>query len=331
MKALVYTGIKTLEYRDEKNPKLKKNESIIRVEAAGICGSDMHAYKGLDRIRKAPPLILGHEISGFDIKSNKSVVINPIITCKKCRQCSTGNENLCINLSMIGLSKPVKRQGGLADYLAIPINNILNIPLKTNLYHAALTEPAAVSLRAVNLATLHLKNKKYSPNILIIGAGAIGLLIAIILQNKGEKKITIIDTNKNRLKECSMHSISSIAHPDSLKIKDYDYDLVFDAVGLDSTRKKSLEKIKEGGVIVHVGLSSREGGIDFLTITRKEIVFLGSFCYTNKEFSQSLSMISKKKLGSLSWLDFCPLKDGAKIFKEIDKGKIIAPKTILIP
>jgi len=331
MKALVYTGVKTLEYKDEKNPKLKKNESIIMVSAAGICGSDMHAYKGLDKIRKAPPLILGHEIAGLNINKNKHVVINPIITCKKCRQCSTNNENLCTNLSMIGLSKPVKRQGGFADYLAIPNNNILNIPSNTNLYHSALTEPVAVSLRAVNLATLHLKNKKYSSNILIIGAGAIGLLIAIILQNKGEKKITIIDTNINRLKECSKHSISSIAHPDSLKVKDYDFDLIFDAVGLDITRKKSLEKIKEGGVIVHVGLSSREGGIDFLTITRKEIVFLGSFCYTNKEFSKSLSMISKKELGSLSLLDLCPLKDGAKIFKEIDKGKIIAPKTILIP
>jgi len=331
MKALVYTGVKTLKYKDEENPKLKKNESMIMVAAAGICGSDMHAYKGLDKIRKAPPLILGHEIAGLDINNNKTVVVNPIITCKKCRQCSTNNENLCTNLSMIGLSKPVKRHGGFADYLVIPNSNILAIPAKTNLYHAVLTEPTAVSLRAINLAALHLKNKNYPSNILIIGAGAIGLLIAIILQNKGEKKITIIDTNKNRLKECSKYSIASIAHPNSLKIKDCNYDLVFDAVGLYSTRKKSLEKIKEGGVIVHVGLNSREGGIDFLTITRKEIIFLGSFCYTSKEFKKSLSMISNKELGNLSWLDFCPLKDGAKIFKEIDKGKIIAPKTILIP
>jgi len=331
MKALVYTDVKTLKYKDVKNPKLKKNEKIVKVKAAGICGSDMHAYKGLDSIRKAPPLILGHEIVGFNLSSNKHVVINPFITCKKCKQCITKNENLCTNLSMIGLSKPVKRHGGFADYLAIPNTNILNISSKTNLYHAALTEPTAVSLRAVNLAILHSKTKIYNSNILIIGAGAIGLLIAIILQNKGVKKITIIDTNKNRLKECRKYSSASVFHPDSLKIKNYNYDLVFDAVGLNVTRKKSLESIREGGVIIHVGLSSRDGGIDFLSITRKEIILLGSFGYTNKEFSKSLSMISKKELGSLLWLDFCPLKDGARIFKEIDKGKIIAPKTILIP
>ena len=178
---------------------------------------------------------------------------------------------------------------------------------------------------------MHSKTKIYNSNILIIGAGAIGLLIAIILQNKGVKKITIIDTNENRLKECRKYSSANVFYPDSLKIKDYNYDLVFDAVGLNVTRKKSLESIREGGVIIHVGLSSRDGGIDFLSITRKEIILLGSFCYTSKEFSKSLSMISKKELGSLLWLDFCPLKDGARVFKEIDKGKIIAPKTILIP
>jgi threonine dehydrogenase-like Zn-dependent dehydrogenase len=331
MKALVYTDVKTLKYKDVQNPKLKKNEKIIKVEAAGICGSDMHAYKGLDSIRKAPPLILGHEIVGLNLSSNKHVVINPIITCKKCKQCITKNENLCTNLSMIGLSKPVKRHGGFANYLAIPNTNILNISSEKNLYHAALTEPTAVSLRAVNLAILHSKTKIYNSNILIIGAGAIGLLIAIILQNKGVKKITIIDTNENRLKECRKYSSATVFHPDSLKIKDYNYDLVFDAVGLNVTRKKSLESIREGGVIIHVGLSSRDGGIDFLSITRKEIILLGSFCYTSKEFTKSLSMISKKELGSLLWLDFCPLKDGARVFKEIDKGKIIAPKTILIP
>ena len=127
MKALVYTDVKTLKYKDVQNPKLKKNEKIIKVEAAGICGSDMHAYKGLDSIRKSPPLILGHEIVGINLSSNKHVVINPIITCKKCKQCITKNENLCTNLSMIGLSKPVKRHGGFADYLAIPNTNILNI------------------------------------------------------------------------------------------------------------------------------------------------------------------------------------------------------------
>ena len=219
MKALVYSDVNNLKYKDVRNPKLKVNENIIKVEAAGICGSDMHAYKGLDNIRKAPPLILGHEIVGSNLSTKKHIVVNPIIACRQCKQCILNNENLCTNLSMIGLSKPIKRHGGFADYLAIPKTNVLNIPSKINLYHAALTEPTAVSLHSVNLAILHSKTKIYNSKILIIGAGAIGLLIAIILQNKGVKKITIIDTNKNRLKECHKYSSANVYHPDSLAIK----------------------------------------------------------------------------------------------------------------
>ena len=330
MKALVYTGNKSLKYRVEKNPLLKKNEQIIKVVASGICGSDMHAYNGLDKIRKKPPLILGHEVSGFN-NSNKPVVINPIVNCKKCKACKEKNENLCNNFSMIGMSKPIKRQGGFADYVAVPNSNIIAVPPKTNLYHAALTEPTAVSLHAINLAIYHSKIKINFSKILIIGAGSIGLLISIILQNKGAKNITMIDINKNRLKECKKNSSISVSNPNSARIKNHNFDLVFDAVGNIATRSKSLQSTKEGGVIVHVGLSSSAGGIDFLKITRKEIIFIGSFAYSIKEFNQSLLMISKKQLGNLSWLDFCPLKDGQSVFKSIDNANINAPKTILIP
>ena len=83
MQALVYTDTQTLIYREEKNPELVNGESIIKVSASGICGSDMHAYHGKDN-RRIPPLILGHEISGIIDrgKSNgKEVVLNPLITC----------------------------------------------------------------------------------------------------------------------------------------------------------------------------------------------------------------------------------------------------------
>ena len=83
MQALVYTDTQTLNYREEKNPKLVKNESIIKVSATGICGSDMHAYHGKDE-RRIPPLILGHEVSGIIDQGNevgKKVVLNPLITC----------------------------------------------------------------------------------------------------------------------------------------------------------------------------------------------------------------------------------------------------------
>ena len=96
MQALVYTDTQTLIYREEKNPNLINGESIIKVSASGICGSDMHAYHGRDE-RRIPPLILGHEISGIIEKGKeigKKVVLNPLITCGTCNYCNKGRERV---------------------------------------------------------------------------------------------------------------------------------------------------------------------------------------------------------------------------------------------
>ena len=96
MHALVYTDTQTLVYREEKNPTEKPGESILKIQASGICGSDMHAYHGHDE-RRIPPLILGHEVSGTSLDGkykNKDVVINPLISCEKCNYCKNEREHL---------------------------------------------------------------------------------------------------------------------------------------------------------------------------------------------------------------------------------------------
>ena len=89
MQALVYTGTNKIDFREEKDPIAKPGETLIKVKASGICGSDMHAYHGNDE-RRIPPLILGHEVSGTSLDGkykNKDVVINPLISCEKCDYC----------------------------------------------------------------------------------------------------------------------------------------------------------------------------------------------------------------------------------------------------
>ena len=97
MRALVYTGIETLIFREEKNPIEVPGESIIKVKASGICGSDMHAYHGKDE-RRSPPLILGHEVSGITQNGkfkNKNVVLNPLISCNKCNYDNRSCDDCC--------------------------------------------------------------------------------------------------------------------------------------------------------------------------------------------------------------------------------------------
>ena len=153
MYALVYTGIQKLIYKEEKNPKLAKDESIIKVSASGICGSDMHAYHGKDD-RRIPPLILGHEISGVIDKGKeigKKVVLNPLITCGSCDYCNNGREHLCGKRIILGMNKPIERQGGFAEYVSIPDKNIYELPKNLNMKEAPIAEPCAVALHAVEL------------------------------------------------------------------------------------------------------------------------------------------------------------------------------------
>ena len=113
MKALVYTGTQELVYRDEKNPLEVNGESILKVHASGICGSDMHAYHGKDD-RRIPPLILGHEVSG-EVQNGKfkgkDVVLNPLITCGKCDYCKKGREHLCLKRIILGMNTPCLSMG----------------------------------------------------------------------------------------------------------------------------------------------------------------------------------------------------------------------------
>ncbi len=159
MHALVYTGTNKIDFREEKDPIAKSGETLIKVKASGICGSDMHAYHGNDE-RRIPPLILGHEVSGTSLDGkfkNKDVVINPLISCEMCDYCKNEREHLCPKRTMIGMSTPVKREGGLAELVSVPEKNIFEVPKKLNIKEAALAEPAAVALHAVFLAEQNLK------------------------------------------------------------------------------------------------------------------------------------------------------------------------------
>jgi len=183
MQALVYTDTQTLIYREEKNPKLINGESIIKVSASGICGSDMHAYHGKDD-RRVPPLILGHEISGIIEKGKeigRKVVLNPLITCGKCDYCKNNREHLCNKRIILGMNKPIERQGGFAEYVTIPDKNIYELPKKLNIEEAPIAEPTAVALHAVELGEKELLKPIQNTRVLIIGGGAIGLLCGLIL------------------------------------------------------------------------------------------------------------------------------------------------------
>ena len=334
MQALVYTGTNTIDFREEKDPIAKPGETLIKVKASGICGSDMHAYHGNDE-RRIPPLILGHEVSGTSLDGkfkNKDVVINPLISCEDCDYCKNEREHLCPDRTMIGMSTPIKREGGLAELVSVPEKNIFEVPEKLSIKEAALTEPAAVALHAVLLAEQNLKKPLSECKILIQGAGAIGLLCGLVL-NKEKKATNIImsDPNKKRLNECSKYLKANFVSPNDKSIKENNFDLILESVGLEATRHQAIKSIVPGGTILHIGLTQPSGTFDFKKLTIQEVTLVGTYCYTNKDFQKTLEILKEKKLGDLGWIEFRDLKKGSEAFQEIHNGSCVAPKIILIP
>jgi len=334
MKALVYTGPEKLEYKDFNDPNLINGESIIKVSASGICGSDMHAYHGKDE-RRIPPLILGHEVSGViqkGEKKGKEVVLNPLITCGECEYCNNEIEHLCPKRVLLGMNRPVERQGCFAEMVLTPDKNIYELPKGLNIKQAPIAEPTAVSLHAVEIGIANLKKPLDQCNVLVIGGGAIGLLCALILEKEKKcKEICLSEPNTKRLNVCKNNLNSNCINPLNKKIDQNSYDIVFDTVGMELTRQSSIKYVKPGGLIVHIGLTQPSGSFDFRKATLQEITFIGTYCYTNKDFEKTLKILSDGNLGDLNWIEYRDLSKGAAAFEEIHNGTCSAPKIILIP
>ncbi|MEX3014239.1 alcohol dehydrogenase catalytic domain-containing protein [Gymnodinialimonas hymeniacidonis] len=324
MKALIYDGVETLGFRDTDLAVPRPGEHLIRVEAVGVCGSDMHAYLGHDARRPAP-LILGHEAAGViegGPRDGERVTINPLVTCGTCLACASGRENLCPERQIISMPP---REGAFAQYVAMPESNLIMVPDDVPLAKAALAEPLAVSWHAVQLA-LAVLDPKMPIRALVIGGGAIGLAAALALRAMDVEDITITEPNDTRraylVDVCAQNARSE---PEGL------YSLVIDAVGFAATRATASAHTAPGGVIAHVGLGEDTGGLDARRMTLQEITFIGTYTYTAQDFRDCAKALFDGLLGPLDWTEARPLSEGAQAFADIRAGRVAAPKIVLHP
>jgi len=324
MKALVYDGVETLGYRDVPDPQPRAGERLIKVEAVGICGSDMHAYLGHDARRPAP-LILGHEAAGTIIggaRDGARVTVNPLVTCGSCAACKSGRENLCPTRQIISMQP---REGAFAQYLAMPEQNLVDVPHDVPLTKAALAEPLAVSWHAARLAAEAL-HPSADHRALVIGGGAIGLAAALALRAMNIPDVTIIELNTPRrtfLEQTCGERVVTKA--------DGQYSLVIDAVGYAATRAAASAHAEPGGVIVHVGLGEDAGGLDVRRMTLQEITFVGTYTYTAQDFRDTAQAIFGGRLGDLDWFQSRPMSQGAQAFRDLRAATVAAPKIVLDP
>ena len=333
MKALVYTQPNEVQLLERPQPELEAGEVVLKIDAVGICGSDMHAYHGHDPRRK-PGLVLGHEFCGTVVQSaapaytvGMRVTGNPLITCGVCDYCVQGRNNLCSKRTMVGMTRP----GAFAQYMSIPAQSLIDMPQDMSAVHAALTEPAATALHAINMSMKAMARPLPENRTLVIGGGAIGMLAALLLKHYGCGSIVLAETNPLRRASIEAHAGAQTYDPRESAPEENGFDYVIDAVGSKTTRVTALQAVKPGGVVMHIGLQDWASEIDMRKLTLAEITLMGTYTYTTADLRATVKLLYAGAFGDLSWVQTMPLVDGAKAFGELDTGKLASAKVVLLP
>lgn len=326
MPALVYEGARQMPLRQVPVPVPHVDEVLIRVAYSGICGSELSGYLGHNSLRK-PPLIMGHEFSGTleaigsqaavefpHLTVGQRVTANPLISCRRCAYCLAGRQQLCPSRKLLSASLP----GSNAEFVTIRADAVHLIPDGMTLRTAALAEPAACVIHAVEMLSA-----RPHESALVVGAGPIGLLMIQTLRDYGVKTIYAADLNAERLAMASDSGAQTL----SLNSSDYDgqFDIAVDAVGVSATRQGCVRLARAGGRVVWVGLHEAASQLPINDLIRREIICYGSFAYNPLDFTRALRALAEGRLNlQPSWTRVEPLAAGAACFDELLAGSAVA-------
>lgn len=333
MKALVYTQPNEMQVLDRPYPSLDPDEVVLKIESVGICGSDMHAFHGHDPRRK-PGLVLGHEFAGTIAESGsplftqgQRVTGNPLITCGHCEYCLQGRNNLCANRTMVGMTRP----GAFAEFMSIPASSLIVIPEGLSLDAAALTEPAATAVHAINLSMRALHRPIQECRVLVLGGGAIGMLSALLLKHYGVDDVLVAEVNLLRRLAIEKYTACKTINPVEEKVAENSYEFVMDCVGAVVTRNTALAAVKPGGVMMHVGLQDWASEIDMRKLTLAEITLLGTYTYSTVDLQATVNLLACNAFGDLAWVEKRSLEEGPKAFDDLHYGRSASAKVLLKP
>lgn len=337
MKSLVWTGANVMEMKETTKPEVGERDVLIKVKIAGVCGSEIEGYLGNNSLRM-PPLIMGHEFSGDvveignrvkDISVGQRVVINPLLSCGRCHSCLKGLENLCETRALIG----IHRSGAFADYTVVPASAVWKIPDNLDYTTASLAEPLACSLRAVR----RVMTKHPFANVVVYGAGTIGLLSALVAQLMGASHVIILDIQRERLQTAKDSGVAHtlLSNQSDLKKQveaitgEKGIDAIIDAAGFLPTRQQAFELINAGGTIMNIGLGIDETPLPINVAVRQEIAQEGSFSYTSSEFYEAINLLASRQITHDHWSEIRYLEEGNDAFQDLVNNRVAKAKIFL--
>lgn len=318
VKALVWHGGRELALEELADPEPAAGEVVLDVTLAGICGSDLHPFKGHAGPRR-PPLVLGHEVVGTVEGLGGRYAVFPLVVCGECGACLRGQENLCERRALLGLHRP----GVFADRTAVPRSALHEVPDSVGDSAATLVEPLAVCVGALRRSALGAGD-----SVLVIGCGPIGLLCIAHAAAAGAH-VTAVEPLEVR-RELARRLGADDVLADAGAIRPGAADVAIDAVGVEPAWRAAIAGVRSGGAVVVLGLGQDEGAFPVTDLVRRGITLSGHFAYTRQDFADALAELAAGCVPT-DWLEVMPLRSGAEAFARLADEPERATKILLEP
>jgi len=298
MKAAKYEGKGKINIVDIPKPIPQKDEVVVKVKYAGICGSDLEFYKtGLWPGRG----ILGHEITGIiselgpEVKKWKlgdRVTIDSSLACGKCFYCKVGYINLCDSNKAIGLGQ----DGGFAEYVLVPTKSLVELPDEIPIEHGTVFDQIGTCLLALREG-----NFAAGSSAVILGLGTMGQFMLQVLKIVGASTIVVVEKNLNRLKVAnkfnpdlalSKLSYAKIKRANKKKISGSDF--VFECSGVPLLVNAAIDVVRKGGTIVQIGLWDKPLEINLLKYVMNHNRIQGVIGFLREDFENAIDLVARK-------------------------------------
>jgi L-gulonate 5-dehydrogenase len=336
MRAAVFDAPQAIRMADVAKPAPGAGEVLVKVKAAGLCAGDLYIYTGKNPY-VSYPRIGCHEISG-EVEAygpgatgpaiGTRVVVDPFIGCGKCYPCRIGKRNCCANLTIIG----VHREGGFADYVVAPAQNLNVVPDALTDFEAAFAEPVAIGVQGCRRGQVTADD-----TVLVLGAGPIGLAIVEVASAYGAK-VYATDISPERLSTAADLGATPIAGGAGLLERVLDVTngegmpVVMEATGAVPAMEQTMDLVAAGGRIVILGLVKKGTGVTLpgLDFTRKEVTILGSRASVDC-FPEALDLLASGKVHYPKIASSFALGEAPAVFAKLADNPMALHKAVFIP
>jgi len=298
IQAAYYTGNKTFSLENKASVDPGADEVEINVAYCGICGTDLHVYLGHMDARIGDHRIIGHEMSGVvnaignnvsNVAIGDHVVVRPLDACGKCPACQRGHQHICQNLDFLGLDT----DGAFQEKWTVPSHTLHKLPATLPLEHAALIEPTAVACHDVRRGRV-----QAGEDVLVIGGGPIGMLVAMAAKNAGAN-VTVSEINTHRLAMAEKLGISTInpSEVDAAKTilnntSSKGADVVFEVSGTQPGVDLMTAAVAARGRVVMVAIHASKPEVDLFQFFWKEIEMLGARVYEPEDYDEAIELVA---------------------------------------